>query len=806
MLYNYLKVALRTLAKQRVYSFINLLGLSVSLTATLLIALYVIDELSFDSFHPEANRTYRIVETIKSPTEERTEALTAAQIGPGAVENFPEVVNAVRLMRRGRVTMGYGDFRVQEPYWYADADFFEVFGFRLLQGDPSTALVEPNSVVITEESAKKFFGDEDPLGKTIYIQEGAVFTDKGDSKVTGVMENLPSNTHFEFPMLFSFSTGAAILSYWDSFVPSDWSSNNLATYLVTAEDADLTKLTEKINELILSRREKDEATHTYALQTLPDIHFNSQHIKEEYHTREGQIYYVWIFTSVGVLILLIAIINYVNLATARATQRRKEVGLRKVIGATRRGLISQFMGESLVLTLLAMVLAITLVQLLLPSFNQFTGKTLSLPLLNFPVVLSLLVATLLIGLLAGVYPGLYLSRYHPTAILRGSLPTSRKISLRYSLVVLQFVISVGMIAATLIIYDQMQYIRTKDLGYQREQIVTVDISIGPTRDQFEAIKQSFLELPEVEAVTVSSRVPNEWKNLPSVELDYPGLEGTQFLYIGADEDFLSTYEISLLQGRNFSTTADSAKLIINQEAARLLKLDDPLGSSVTIKSLDFSELSEPFTAEIIGLAEDFHMQSMRERVAPLIIAYHNNPLYEIDYYSLKINSANMATTLQTLSSINDAFDPETPMEYHFLDDKFWELYQEDTRRGQLFGVSAGLAIFVACLGLFALAAFTTQQRSREVSIRKVLGAQVSQIVVLMGKHYLLLLSLAFLIALPLVYWLMQSWLERFAYRTSVSLGVLLVAGGTVLLLSLLTVSYQILKVAWTNPADVLRNE
>jgi len=799
MLYNYLKVALRALAKQKVYSFINLLGLSVSITATLLIALYVIDELSFDAFHPKANRTYRIVETIQSPTEEQITTFTAAQLGPGTIENLAEIEDAARLMLLGRVTVGHNEFRSYEPYWYADASFFRIFGFKLLQGDPSTALVEPNSVVLTQESAKKYFGNDDPLGQML-------FTSQGEARVTGVLEALPSNTHFEFPMLFSISTGPTAFNWWSDWEPTDWSSHNLTNYIVASEDADLALLTEKVNELILSRREEDEATHTYVLQPLPDIHFHSRHIERENHARESQIHYIWIFVSVGTLILLIAIINYVNLATARATQRRKEVGLRKVIGATRRGLIYQFMGESVVLTLLAMTLAVTLVQLLLPTFNQFTGKTLSLTLTSLPVVVSLLGATVMIGLLAGTYPGLYLSRYRPTDIFRGSLPTSKRLSPRHGLVVLQFVISVGMIAATLIIYDQMQYIRDKDLGYQREQIVTVDINSGILRGHFEAIKQRFSDVPGVEAVSVSSRVPNEWKIIPPVEIDYPGLETEQFLFIGTDESFLDTYEITLQQGRNFSTAADSAKLLINQAAARLLGLSNPLGTSVSFKTFYYGEVEQPFTAEIIGVVEDFHMQSMHESVAPLIIAYHNNPLHNIDYYSLKINSGDMSATLQALSDINNEFDPENPIEYHFLEDKFWEMYQEDARRGQLFAVAAGLAIFVACLGLFALASFTTQQRSREVSIRKVMGAQALQIMVLIGKRYLLLLAVAFLIALPLVYWFMQSWLASFAYRTSISVGELVATGGIVILLAILAVGYQTLKAAWTNPADVLRNE
>jgi putative ABC transport system permease protein len=800
MLYNYLKVALRALAKQKVYSFINLLGLSVSLTATLLIALYIIDELSFDTFHRRANQIYRITKSIESSNESRTTTLVATQIGPGAVESLPEVENATRFMHLGRITVGHDDFRSYEPYNYAEPSFFEVFDFPLLAGEPKTALQEPNSVVLTEESAKKYFGNDEALGKMLY-------TNLGEVKVTGVLPDFPSNSHINVPMLFSMSSGKVVFDWWSDWASNDWSSSNLVTYLLVAEDTDPNQLTNKLTQLIESHQEDpDEATHTFALQPLQDIHFGSQDIDQEHNTHESQGHYLWIFFSVGALILVIAIINYVNLATARATQRRKEVGLRKVIGATRQGLINQFIGESIVLTLLAMLLAVTLVQFILPTFNQFTGKTLALPITSVPVAFALLATTLLVGMLAGSYPGFYLSRYRPTDIFRGSVPTSTKLSLRHGLVVLQFVISVGMIAATLIIYEQMQYIRHKDIGYQREQIVTVDINSGILRAQFESIKQSFLALPEVEAVSVSSRVPSEWKVLPTVTLDHPELTSTQFLYLGADEDFLDTYEIDLESGRNFRTASDSTKILINQAAARLLGMDNPVSTSITINSFGFGELEEPFVAEIIGVVEDFHMQSLREAVAPLIIAYRNNPLHNIDYYSLKINSADMAATIQSLSDINSEFDPENPIEYHLLEDKFWEMYQEDTRRGQLFAVAAGLAILVACLGLFALASFTTQQRSREVSIRKVMGAQALQIMVLIGKRYLLLLAVAFLIALPLVYWFMQSWLAGFAYRTSISVGELVATGGIVILLAILAVGYQTLKAAWTNPADVLRTE
>lgn len=801
MFKNYLTIAYRNLLKNKVFSFINLAGLSLGFITAIFIALYVADELSFDKYHTKADRIYRITETVKGENGERQVVGAATQLGPAAVETLPEVENAIRLEVFGRLTLGYQEFRDYEPVLMADSTFFQMFDCQFIAGDPETALSKPYSVVLTESLARKYFGDEPPLGQSMYTSWfGTGVT------VTGIIRDFPANSHLDPPLLFSLSTAFSAMEDLNKWAENDWSSNTFATYLLLRQEANPEQVATQLTVLANKHRPADFQENYYHLQPLSAIHFHSQHLENDYSEHPGEIAYVYIFTVVGFLILFIAFINYVNLSTARAMKRAKEVGLRKTVGASQQQLKYQFMGESLLMVLLTLVLAVTLVQLLLPAFNTLSGKELQFDLFDIPTILILLLTGLVSGLLAGAYPAFYLSRITPVLILKQQLVTRENTLLRQLLVVGQFAIAIILITATTVVYQQMNFIRNTDLGYNREQLVTVDINSQPMRERYESVKATFEKIPTVESVTATTRVPGEWKHLPTASVQNESTL-TEFIFLAGDEDFLPTYEIKLLEGRNFQKSqADSAKVLLNETAVKTLGLTNPIGQWIKVTHFDQEKLDEPFLAEVIGIIQDIHVQSVREKIAPTLITYHKNPFYSIDYYTLRIDPRHMQETITAIEEVTQQFDPENPLEYNFLDARFEALYTADTKRGKIFGIAALLAIFIACLGLFALTNLSVEQRTREVGIRKVLGADVMHITWLISREFLKLVGIAFLLAAPVAWWAMEYWLREFAYSIDISIYLLLAAGLVTLLIAVLTVSYQTIKAALANPVESLRYE
>ncbi|WKN40763.1 ABC transporter permease [Tunicatimonas pelagia] len=795
MLRSYLKIAYRNLLKNEVFSLINILGFLLGFVAAIFIALYVADELSFDAFHTNADRIYRITETVSDENGEREVVGAVTQIASAAVENFSEVENAARVTIFGRITLGYKEFRDYEPVWFAEPAFFEIFDFKFIEGDPKTALEEPFTIVLTERLAKKYFGNESPLGESMYANWFGT-----EVTVTGVIEDFPSNSHLNPPLLFS-------ADFKDSFwAENDWSSSGLDTYLLLAPDAQPEELADQLTALANEHRPADQQQNQYHLQALTDIHFHSQHLENDTNAHKGDIAYVYVFTAIGLLILFIAFVNYVNLSTARAMKRSKEVGLRKTVGANRRQLIFQFMGESLLIVMLTLVVAVTLVQLLLPAFNQLSDKTLELRLFDSPLLLVLVFAGLISSLLAGIYPAFYLSGIKPSLILKQPSGNQRNYTFRQLLVVGQFAMAIVMITATVVIYRQMNFIRNTDLGYERAQRLTVDINSQPMWEKYESIKAAFQKIPTVENVTVTNRVPGEWKGIPvaGVKTEKASLD---FLYFAADKDFLPTYDIQLLQGRNFRhTKADSAKVLLNETAVSAMGLVDPVGQLVEVTHFRQEKLEQPFVAEVIGVIQDVHFESVREKVAPTMITYYQNPLHRIDYYTLQIHSKDVQQTLADIKAVTSQFDPGSPLEYHFLDDQFEELYLADTKTAEIIGIAAALAIFIACMGLFGLTNLSVAQRTKEVGIRKVLGAEVLHLTWLIAKNFFNLVGIAFLIAAPFAWWLTRTWLSEFAYHINMSVTLLLLAGSIVLLIAAFTVSFQTIRAALANPVDSLRYE
>lgn len=799
MLKNYLKIAYRNLLKNKVFSIVNLTGFSLGFIAVIFIALYVIDELSFDQYHSKADRIYRVTETLHDENGESQVATTAAQIAPTAISNVPKVENAVRFEILGRLTLGYNEFRAYENFVAVDSTFFQIFDCQFVEGNPETALDQPYSVVLTESLAKKYFGNESPLGKSMYA---SWFED--EIIVTGLIKDFPSNTHIRPALFFSMATAFTFESFRKS-AESDWSSNAFATYLLLDDEAKAEAVAEQLTSLANANRTDAFQKNYYSLQALPDIHFYSQHLEGDYIV-PGDIAYVYVFTGIGLLILLIAFINYVNLSTARAMKRFKEVGLRKTVGASRKQLMYQFMGESILIVLITLVLAVTVVQLLIPYFNDLAEKTLELKLFSSSILLILLAAGIVSGILAGTYPAFYLSRIKPSLILKQHSTSRENTSLRQVLVVAQFAFAIVMITATIVNYRQMNFIRNTDLGYDREQLVTVDINSRILREKYETVKAAFQALPNVKSVTATTRVPGEWKWISSISAKKENAL-VEFLYFAGDEDFLPTYDIQLTQGRNFRhTSADSAKILINETAVKMMGLSDPVGQIIEFSHFDQEELDQPFVVEVIGVFKDVHFESVHKKVAPTLITYYQNPYYPIDYYTLQIDTEDTPKTIAAIEEVTQQFDPANPLEYHFLDDKFEELYRADTKTGEIISIAAFLAIVIACLGLFGLTNLSVEQRIKEVGIRKVLGADVGQITWLISRKFLRLVGIAFVVAAPFAWWATQEWLSEFAYHFDVSIDLLLISGGVVLLIAIFTVSFQTMKAAMSNPAESLRYE
>ena len=813
MIKNYFKIAFRSLWRNKLYSFINLLGLTFGMACVILIALYLLDELTFDAFHADADRIYRVIET-KHSTEEGDRRLAGAayNVTEAAMNNLPEVESAVRFASLGRtkLTNPQNQNEFYEEMWFAEKGLWDVLGFELKEGNPATALQEPNTLVLSSELAEKLFGDEPALGKTVESDRDMNFT------VAGVMEPIPGNSHLQFSALFSTSS-LKIFDFWQN-VEADWASNSWVTYFKLKEKANPTALAEKLTPLVVEKRtEEVDYSSTYQLQPLKDIHFHSTGFERDLNAQKGNISYVYIFSIVGFFILLIACINYMNLATARSSTYGKEVGVRKVIGARRDSLIGRFFAESLALSLLAFVLALNIVGLALPAFNTFTGKAINLSLSAqsylLPTILGIVV---LVSLLAGSYPSLYLSRFSPASVLKGqNVNQNSGGGLRQSLVVFQFVLSTIMIIGTLVAFSQLQYVQNKNLGFNEDQLVVVDINSGKVRSGYSTIKEGYAKLASVKDVTVSSRVPGEWKVMPQVDIrsaDRPETKGEMAYFIGADESFLPTFEIDLVAGRNFEAgrTADSTSIIINEKAAELLGVEQPGEQEFVIPMISFDseerQLQTPFKANVIGIVKDFHFQSLHEAIQPMVIAYRTNPMHRIDYFTVRLSNNNVEQSIAQMTDILQSVDPGHIFEYHFLDDQLNLFYETDRRRSQLFSMAALFAIFIACLGLFGLAAYMAEQRTKEIGIRKILGASVINLVGLLSKDFLKLVAIALVIASPIAWYLAQQWLEGFAYSVGVRWWMFAVPALAAILIAILTVSFQSIRVAMANPVEALRYE
>lgn len=814
MIRNYFKTAWKSLKKNKFFSFINIIGLTIGTSCFLLIALYIFDELTFDRFHQHTSNIYRAVNHKTNSDGELTKiAGTGYQVSENARTDLPEIQDIARMITLGRTNVSASDHTpvFHENITLGNPHFFNVFDFKFLQGTPANALTQPHTVVMTEEMAHRLFGTADVLGKTIRID-----VDDIPVEITGILKDFPSNSSVTFNMLFSESSMTG--DGFKNFINTDWGSDAFATYFLLKDQSDPKKVEAGITKLIAENQDAGvPGKIELALQPLADIHFHSEDIEGD-SGKKGSLTTIYVFSIVAFFVLFIACINYMNLTTARYTNRAKEIAVRKVVGASRQNLTGQFLTEAFLTTVIAIVFALIITKIVLPWFNVFTEKQLTLgTATDYRILIGIGLITIVIGLLSGLYPALVQAALKPLSLMKHKDQMSKgKVSLRRSLVVLQFVVSIVMIVATMVIYMQMKYLNNKDMGFRKDQLVVVDINSGEVRDSWKTIRNEFSKLAQVARVSVSSRVPGEWKNLPKVSvLNNAGdPQGKDMFFLGVDDQFLQTYDIELLQGRNFlpDHLADSSSVLINESAAEALGIVEPSGQFIEIPSVnfggDFSPLDRPFLARVVGIVRDFNFQSLREPLAPMVLGTQKNPIHSIDYFTVRLSQGDtdVLPTLKKMQEIFYGIDQGHQLEYHFLDEQ-WELfYRNDRIRETIFIIMTLLALLIACLGLLGLSTYAAEQRIKEIGIRKVLGASTGGIVRLLSKDFIKLVLIAILIASPIAWWGMNSWLEGFAYRIHIQWWMFALAGLVAVAIALITVSGQSIKAATANPVKSLRTE
>jgi putative ABC transport system permease protein len=809
MLINNLKIAFRYLIKNRTFSFVNLFGLTVGFLCFMLIALFIQGELRYDLFHRDADRMYRVIQHETTDGNVRHVGPVAARIAPESARQVPEVQDAVRFSGLGRLTMGNDPAnRDYEQVNIADSNFFQFFDFKLIEGDPKTALSIPDGLVLSETAAKKYFGNQPAFGKRIWtsVQE---FT------VTGIMQDAPGDSHLQFDVVFADITWSRYYNWYNDFVASDWKSNSFITYLKLREGADPKAVGEKITKLVASNYPADQKFQsTYSLQALADIHLYSDDLQGVNMNSNGiKPFYLYMFGAVAILVLLIACLNYMNLSTAAAFKRTREIGTRKTLGARKSQVIAQFTGEAFLLAIVALTIAVALLQLSLPSVNTFLEKDLSLSNLTLPSIIALVVALLGAGVLSSVYPAFIVSRVVPTQAMKREVKFGNKtLPVRKMLVVAQFTISIMMIASTLVIYRQLQYMKNKDLGFKLSDLLVIDINSPMLRQNFENVKERFRSVPGVQSISTSTRVPGEWKSFPITAVKAPEETRTSdMIFVGIDNDFLKTYDIKLLEGRNFTSgKSDSTKVILTQLAVKQLNLKEPIGQIIEIPKVrtggNINSLETPFRVEVIGICDNFYFESFRKEMMPLVFGYANTPIQRIDYYTMRVSTNDIQTTLAELKAVNNAISPDDPLEYTFLNDRFEKFYEQDEKRGQTFIAFSVVIVLIACLGLFALVSYSIESRTKEIGIRKVLGASVQNIVNMISKEFLVLIVIAGFIAIPVTWYLMSNWLKDFAYHIPMGADIFITASVIALLIAFVTIGFKAINAAITNPVNSLRSE
>jgi putative ABC transport system permease protein len=808
MLRNYFKIALRNLKRQKVSTSINIVGLAIGLATCILIMLYVQDELSYDRYNEKADRIFRVALKVRLNGEDVGGPMMGPNVARDLKQDFPEVLKATRIRNLESEFISYGTTSFKEDHLLtADSSFFDVFTIPFLKGDPKRALTEPNTVVLTEETARKYFGNQDPIGKVLSFG-----SEKTPYRITGVVRNIPMNSHFRFNML------ASLAGYQEQH--TGWIySINFYTYLLLPEKYDYKQLEAKITRLAETRigselqdwlkltpkqfREKGDDFGIF-LQPLTDIHLYSPFGRTEL-SPGGNILYLYVLMAIAAFMLLIACVNFMNLSTATAVRRSREVGVRKVLGSVKGQLQQQFLIESVLLAMVALLVGLLLVSLALPFFNQLTGKALTVSLLaNSSVAAGLVAGAVLVGLLAGSYPAFYLSSFKPVLVLKGRVTAGRgSFNLRSGLVVFQFFITISMIIATVTADRQLRYMQTQKVGFDREQVLVIH-DTHMLRNNETVFRDKIMRSPQVIMESISGQVPvgnsiND--NTPVRPKENPDQSVmSRFYYV--DDAYIPTLGMHVVQGRNFSKSfpTDASAVILNETAVRALGWQqNPIGREL-IGHTDDNGVKVYY--RVIGVVSDFHFESLKQKIGPLVMFLGKNS----GNILVKTRTERLPEFLASLKQQWASFSPAAPFSYSFLDDRFEQVYVSEQKIGQVLTLFSSLTIFIACLGLFGLATYTAEQRTKEIGVRKVLGASVASVVALLSKDFLKLILIALVLASPIAWWGMNQWLEEFAYKVTIDWWIFALAGLLAVGIALLTVSFQSIKAALMNPVKSLRSE
>ena len=808
MIRNFFKIAWRNLLRYKAFSFINIFGLAIGIACCILVSLFILDELSFDKYHKDSDRIYRVVKDfVNDDGSKLPDATTPPAVAIAIQKEIPEIEHTTRVFPGwgAKFYVRYGEKRfIEENLYRADSSIFDVLTFKFLQGDSKTALKDPNAVILTETIAKKYFGNENPIGKTLEINTW------DPKQVTAVIKDMPDNSHFKLdlllPLVFVNNNGSRV------DINSDWGWYNFYTYMKLKPQTNIATIDKKIRD-VFKKHEPENNNYFYS-QAVTGIHLTSN-LKWELRPNSDKSY-IYIFGTVALFLLLIACINYVNLTTARSSLRAKEIGIRKVSGAVKSSLIRQFLAESILIALLAVLVALLLTQLLLPSINNITGKQLSLiPGGDYFILLAVVVFAIVIGLIAGLYPAIYLSSFEPIKVLKGEKFVGlRGFNLRKILVVTQFAISIALIIGTIIVVQQIRFIQNTKLGLDKDHVIMVNDVGYMNRSEIIKVKNDLLQIPGVKKVAGTDGIVGgqNWTNGMSLK----GSENGQLVnFLTIDNDYLDALNIEIKEGRGFSqqflsdtlndgipgtTERLAGGVILNETAVKDLGIPSPAVG----KQIEWgTDEDTSWYLQVVGVVKDFHFTSMKNQIKPF--AFVSNPNRQW-YFTIKLDGSNMNQTLGKIKNVWDQNVKARPFQYFFLDDTYSKLYQSEQNFKRIFFYITAIAIFIACLGLFGLSSFITEQRTKEIGIRKVLGASVSGIVSMLSKDFVKLVLIASVIAFPLAWWAMHKWLEDFVYRINIGWWVFVLAAIAALLIALITISFQAIRAAIANPVKSLRTE
>ena len=797
MLKNYITIALRNLLRQKGFAIINILGLTIGLTVSALIILYIVHELGYDRFHENSDRIYRVAIHGEISGQELNVAVSSPPFGPALVNDYPEVVDYTRVNPPQNTLFSFGEESYYEDdILFADSSFFKLFTIPLLFGDLETALDVPRSIVLTKSVAAKYFGEEYPVGKVLR------YNDQTDLTVTGVCEDYPDNSHFTFQALISYST---LIEFRGERWMNTWGNFGMYNYIMLDDQASLESLRAKMPDFLIKYMDDEiqEADITFEvdLQPITSIHLHSDLMAEI--GNNSDISYIYILTAITIFILILASINFMNLSTAKSANRAREVGIRKVVGSTRQNLVRQFIGESVIISLISLFITFFLIELILPAFNDITGKDLDMQyILDWQLTLGFIFLAVVVGIFAGSYPAFYLSAFNPIRVLQGRLKAGTSNSLlRNILVFIQFTVSIALIIGTVVIYRQLTFMREKDLGFEPGHVIIISLRNQETRSKGQVIKEKFLTYPNVLSASLTSGLPAGQLSGSGYFPEGYGDKDPWLIYgFSVDQDLVEkTLKMKIIDGRNFSTefSTDSSAVLINEVLLKRLAWEDPIGKII------HSDRTPPTPLRIIGVIRDFHIQSLHQQINPIMLRFLGG---QPNYLIIKLLSDTTPLTLLALENAWGEINPDIPFDYQYLDERIDQFYTYEKKMGNIFVYFTVFALFIAALGLYGLATFISEQRTKEIGIRKAMGSSIAKISYILSRDFAKPVLLANLVAWPAAWFSINKWLQNFSFRTDLELWIFPAAAFITMLLALITVNIQTIRAASANPVNSLRYE